>query len=665
MSGTPTSSASLDARRRQHDDGGRLPWLAARRALLAGLVLLTTGVGAGLMGHILWLDGITPLQWGILALFTLTFAWIAVGFWTAIAGFLLLLCRRDPLTLARRPRVAAERALPITRRTVLAMPIHNESPDQVVAALSATAESLIATGQAHHFTLFVLSDTTDPAIAAAEARAIAGLQRRLEGRLVVHYRRRADNVGRKAGNLAEFCRRWGAAFDFMVVLDADSRMDGETLVGLVRAMQARPGVGLIQTVPLPVRQLTLYGRLAQFAASLYAPMLAAGQSAWQGDAANYWGHNAILRVRAFMDHAGLPRLPGRPPLGGEILSHDFVEAALLRRAGWEVQLETRLAGSFEEMPGNLLDYARRDRRWTQGNLQHLRLLAAPGLHVLSRLHFLLGATAFVSSLLWLAILLAGSLDAVLIARSEPAYFGSGEQLFPFWPRARPELIAALLAMTASLLLLPKLLGLLLAMGRRAGGYGGHLRLVASALLEGLAAILLAPIMMAFHSAFVIGVLTGTSVDWAVQDREGRAVPWREAFRHSAPFALLGGLWIALVHWQVPMLVAWLAPVWVGLALAPLLVRASGSRRAAAWLARRGLLRTPEPSTCADLLGDGPAPIIDESEDELPAPPPPECPGEMPSQPLGRTVPIGNEREAPRPADGSAPSRATDPHKESK
>ncbi len=638
MSGIPTNGASLGLGRGR-GAAGRLPGLAARRLLLAVLVGLTTLTGAGLMAQVLWLDGLTPLSVAILVLFTLTFAWIAVGFWTAVAGCLLLLADRDPLTLKHRPRVAEEARLPISRRTVLAMPIHNEAPAQVVAALSATAESLIATGEARHFTLFVLSDTTDPAIATAEAQAIADLQRRLRGRLALHYRRRPDNAGRKAGNLAEFCRRWGAAFDFMVVLDADSRLAGETVLGLVRALQARPRVALVQTVPLPVRQVTLFGRLSQFAASLYAPMLATGQSAWQGDAANYWGHNAILRLRPFMDHAGLPRLPGKPPLGGEILSHDFVEAALLRRAGWEVELETRLPGSFEEMPGNLLDYARRDRRWTQGNLQHLRLLGAHGLHAMSRLHFLLGAMAFVSSLLWLAILLAGSLDAVLLAQREPAYFTAGEQLFPLWPRARPELISALLALTASLLLLPKGLGLLLALGRRAAGYGGRARLVMSALLEAVAAILLAPIMMAFHSAFVLGVLTGTSVDWGAQPREGRTVPWRAALRHAAPFALLGGLWLALVRWQAPMLLAWLAPVWVGLLLAPLLVRASGSRRAAAWLERLGLLRTPEADAHGDLLGETPAP---QAAASAPWPPPPECPGEMPSQILNRAKTVASD-----------------------
>lgn len=645
------SGASLTARR-ERSAGARLPWLALRRALLALLVLLTTLVGAALMWQILAPGGITPLRAVILLLFTLTFAWVAVGFWSAVAGCLLLLTDRDPLTLARRSRVTDEATRPITRRTVLAMPIHNEPVAQVVDALSATAESLIATGEAAHFTLFVLSDTTDPAIAVREESAIAALQQRLAGRLTLHYRRRPDNSGRKAGNLADFLRRWGTGFDFMVVLDADSRMSGATLLGLVRAMQARPGVGLIQTVPLPVRQTTLFGRLHQFAASLYAPMLAAGQSAWQGDAANYWGHNAILRVAAFMNHAGLPRLPGRPPLGGEILSHDFVEAALLRRGGWEVQLETRLTGSFEEMPGNLLDYARRDRRWTQGNLQHLRLLATAGLHPLSRLHFLLGAIAFISSLLWLAILASGSLDAVLIARSEPVYFQQGQQLFPLWPQARPELITALLAITAALLLLPKLLGLLLAMGRRAGGYGGRMRLAASALLEGCSAILLAPIMMAFHSAFVLGVLTGTSVDWGAQAREGRTVAWRDALRHTAPFTLLGALWIALLQWQAPMLVVWLAPVWVGLALSPLLVRASGSRRAVRWLDRLGLLRTPEPEAHATLLAapsgtaDSGRPLACQAPD-APWPPPAECPGEMPVQALCSTATGRGSHRAPQ------------------
>ncbi|WP_180978349.1 glucans biosynthesis glucosyltransferase MdoH [Halomonas urumqiensis] len=636
MSGTPTSSSEqrLVSKATPH-----LPWLAARRGLMALLVAITVMLGATLMWRILLPGGITVLQGLILALFTLTFTWIAIGFWSAVAGFLLMLFDRDPLTLARRPRVEEEQDLSITRRTVLAMPIHNESPRHVIAALSATARSLIATGEAHHFELFVLSDSTDDDVARREVREMTALREQFKDQLTVHYRRRHGNQGRKAGNLAEFCRRWGNRYDYMVVLDADSRMTGEALLTLVRAMQARPAVGLIQTVPLPVRQVTLFGRLAQFASSLYSPMLAAGQSGWQGDAANYWGHNAILRLAAFTAHAGLPTLPGRPPLGGDILSHDFVEAALLRRAGWEVQLETRIPGSFEEMPGNLLDYARRDRRWTQGNLQHLRLLGASGLHPLNRLHFLMGALAFISSLLWLCILLAGSLDALLIARSEPDYFGSGAQLFPYWPKAQPELIATLLAITATLLFGPKLLGLILALGRRASGYGGRVRLVASVVLETAVAILMAPIMMAFHSAFVLGVLTGTNVDWGAQDRDSRMVSWWEALRHTAPFALLATLWIGLIHWQVPTLTWWLSPVWVGLALAPLLVRASGLRLPGASRGEPLLLTTPEAGLAPDVLVDANSGALEAAETTTLSPfstlVPQEAPTEMPTQSLER------------------------------
>ncbi|MGM0701386.1 MAG: glucans biosynthesis glucosyltransferase MdoH [Pseudomonadota bacterium] len=608
-----------------------LPGLAVRRGLLVLAVGATTLAGAGLMARILAADGLVVRELVLLALFTLTFAWIALAFWSALTGFVLCLTRRDPLTLTPLPARMHEEGMPLHRRSVLAMPIHNESPDQIVAALETTAESLIATGEARHFEAFVLSDTTDPTIAERESTAIAALQRRLAGRLAVHYRRRADNRGRKAGNLADFCRRWGDRYDFLIGLDADSRLTGDCLVALARALQARPDVALIQTVPLPARQTTLFGRFSQFAAALYAPMLAAGQSAWQGDTANYWGHNAILRLEAFTACAGLPPLPGRPPLGGEILSHDFVEAALLRRGGWQVQLDTRLTGSYEEMPGNLLDYARRDRRWTQGNLQHLRLLTAPGLHPLSRLHFLMGAMAFVASLLWLAILALGSLDAALLARHGPVYFREAAQLFPMWPEAHPELIASLFALTLVLLFAPKLMGLTLALARCAAAFGGAWRLIVSAFTEALVAVLLAPLMMAFHSRFVLEVLAGGRIAWSAQPREGRPVPWRAALAHTAPFAALGVAWAAAIHVYAPMLFWWLTPIWAGLSLSPLLVRLSGVRADA--LTRMGLLATRRPTADTALLTFVPA--TTGHPGDSPWPPPPETPRAMPEQPLTR------------------------------
>lgn len=267
------------------------------------------------MFEILQVNGITLLQSIVLVLFVITFGWITIAFWTAIAGFLLLLTRRDPATLAR----LSARTIPTdlgAHRTVLVMPIHNEEPMRIADGLECTCRSLLDQPGADGFEVFVISDTRDEAIARQEAQVIAILQQRLAPRLEVHYRRRENNQGRKAGNLADFCRAWGRRYDYMVVLDADSIMGGKTLVSLVGSMQANPRVGLIQTVPIPIRSESVFGRFIQFAAALHSPLLAAGQAFWQGDTANFWGHNAIIRTQAFMASCGLPTLSGQPPLGG-------------------------------------------------------------------------------------------------------------------------------------------------------------------------------------------------------------------------------------------------------------------------------------------------------------------------------------------------------------
>ena len=367
-------------------------------------------------------------------------------------------------------------------RTALVMPVHNEDPARVMSGLAAMLRSLARTGHGDQFDVYLLSDTTDPTIARAEEAAWTTLRQRLGRPAGVYYRRRAANLGRKAGNIEDFCLRWGSHYDFMVVLDADSIMCGSAVVELVRTMEANPRAGLIQTVPVPARRTTLFGRLLQFAGCLYSPMLATGQSFWQTDAANYWGHNAIVRVGAFAEHCRLPVLPGSPPLGGAILSHDFVEAALMRRAGWQVYLLPSVGGSYEEVPDNILDYAKRDRRWTQGSLQHLRLLPARGLHAMNRLHFLLGAMGYVSSLLWLLMLLASTAYVLLpYLRTDPLLSDG----YPDWslPWRKPTQIIPLLAVTIVLLFVPKLLALILALVRRRRQFGGTVRLLLSALLE--------------------------------------------------------------------------------------------------------------------------------------------------------------------------------------
>ena len=573
-----------------------VPYLRARRLGFAGVVAATTLLGVATMLDIVRAGGIAPFEVLILCLFAATFGWISMAFWNAVIGFVLRLLRRDPLTLdVVVPPATTRDTDPIVSRTALVMPIHNEDTDQVMRGLSATLRSLARTGRVDRVDAFVLSDTTEPAIAAAEAVAWPALQRELGASTRIVYRRRASNDGHKAGNIADFCRRWGADYDFMVVLDADSIMSGETIVSLARAMEANPRAGMMQTVPLPVQCTTVFGRVLQFAATLYGPMLAAGQSFWQADTANYWGHNAIVRVRAFVDHCRLPVLPGRPPLGGAILSHDFVEAALMRRAGWKVYLETSVAGSYEGIPANILDYATRDRRWAQGSLQHLRLLGVDGLHPLSRTHFVVGAMGYLSSVLWL-LMLIGSTTYVLapsVAGWSPSAAGEATtfgELLPWSPRTIP-----LLAMTAGLLFGPKVLGLLLAFGGSRRAFGGGPRLLASAVLEVLFAVVVAPVMMLYHSRFVGSIVSGYEVRWESQTRDGHLVSWPRAWRYTSGMTAVGVTWGAVTWWHSPMFFWWLSPIFVGLFLAAPIARWTSSPQWGDWLRRRRLFLVPTES----------------------------------------------------------------------
>lgn len=570
-----------------------LPGMAWRRALFLLLLLATTLLGAQLMADILLPNGLTVLEGFILALFVVTFAWIAQAFWNAVMGFVIQLLRLDPLSLRRLPDRSA-RTDAIAARTAVIMPVYNEDTQRVMAGFESNLRSLAQTGELAQFDFFLLSDSQQADIISAEARAWTRLRQRL-GALAshAHYRRREKNSGRKVGNIEDFCARWGHQYDFMIVLDADSIMSGNCMLELVRTLQANPRAGLVQTVPIPVRQQTLFGRFLQFASALYSPMLATGMAFWQGDAANYWGHNAIIRIRPFMEHCKLPRLPcKRGPFSGEILSHDFVEAAMMRRAGWQVLLRADLGGSYEELPSNLLDYATRDRRWAQGNLQHLALLGSRGFHGVSRLHLLFGAVAYLSSLVWMLMLVASTVDAIQRALNSNQFFTQRYQLFPDWPIAKPEQILSLMLLTVALLLLPKLMGLILGLIQRRKEFGGALALTVSALLETLFAILLAPLMMVIHSYFVVCILTGSKVNWNAQPREGRMVPWREALQRTWLTTLAAMAWGGITWYFSPLFFWWLTPVILGMVLAAPIVRFTSSLELGQGLQSLHLLLVP-------------------------------------------------------------------------
>ncbi len=566
--------------------------IAARRAaVLFGAVAMTVA-GVHEMYRVLDVGGLTVIECVILLLYLALFAWIALAFCSAVAGFVATLSGGG-LGLG----IATDGPLPpLVGRTALLMPTYNEPPARVAAGLQAMAESLVETGQAASFDLFLLSDTTDADIWVAEEAAFLSLRARLgDDAPQLYYRRRSKNTERKAGNIAEWVRRFGAAYPQMLVLDADSVMQGEAIVRLAAAMETHPGVGLIQTLPVIVGGVTPFARMQQFAGRVYGPLIAQGMAWWHGSEGNYWGHNAIIRTAAFAAHAGLPVLRGGPPFGGHVLSHDFVEAALLRRAGWAVHMVPALPGSYEESPPSLTDLAVRDRRWCQGNLQHIAVLPARGLHWVSRLHMLMGVGSYATAPMWLAFLLAGMAVSLQSRLVPPAYFPAGRTLFPIWPAVDPVRSMWVFLATMGLLLAPKLLAfaVLLVRPRERRGCGGMVRAFASLLVETILAGLIAPVAMLLQSAAVAGILLGRDAGWNPQRRDDGLVSIAEIVRRywrCTGFGLVigGGAWLV-----DPSLAWWMSPVIFGLALAVPLAGITGARRPGMMLRRLGLLRIPE------------------------------------------------------------------------
>ncbi|WP_288422661.1 glucans biosynthesis glucosyltransferase MdoH [uncultured Pantoea sp.] len=506
------------------------------------------------------------LQTGILFLFAILFCWVSAGFWTALMGFLQLLIGRDKYSISYS--TTGDEPLNPEHRTALIMPICNEDVERVFAGLRATWESVKRTGNAEHFDVYILSDSYDADIAIAEQKAWMELVRDVGGAGKIFYRRRRRRVKRKSGNIDDFCRRWGSNYSYMVVLDADSVMSGECLTGLVRMMEANPNAGIIQSSPKASGMDTLYARCQQFATRVYGPLFTAGLHFWQLGESHYWGHNAIIRVQPFIEHCALAPLPGEGSFAGSILSHDFVEAALMRRAGWGVWIAYDLPGSYEELPPNLLDELKRDRRWCHGNLMNFRLFLVKGMHPVHRAVFLTGVMSYLSAPLWFMFLALSTALQVVHTLMEPTYFLQPRQLFPVWPQWRPDLAIALFSTTLVLLFLPKLLSVVLIWFKGAKPYGGAFRLFLSLLLEMLFSVLLAPVRMLFHTVFVVSAFLGWEVVWNSPQRDDDATPWSEAFRRHGSQMLLGIVWAVGMGVLDLNFLWWLAPIVFSLILSP-------------------------------------------------------------------------------------------------
>ena len=554
-------------------------WL--RRAAFAIPVLGATALATGLAA-VLTADSGGPLRWPLLALLAVNVLYMALTGWPTVLGFLTRLFGRT-LHVSASPSGQS--------RTALVMPIHQENPRAVFAAVEVMARA-VNDARLRNIDLFVLSDTQDPEIAAEEARAFAALRAREATGCKLHYRRRTSNTGRKVGNLAEFCATWAGSYDYMIVLDADSLMGAGAIATLIGLMDANPGAGIVQTVPYPVGRETLFARMQQFSARLYTPMLVEGLTFWQQGDGNYWGHNAIVRIAPFVAHCHLPVLPGREPFGGEILCHDVVEASLMRAAGWEVWVLPQAMESYEALPANLVDVASRERRWCQGNLQHSGLLRFPGLRPVGRFHLGYGVMHYVSGPLAVLFLALVTLDAAIGGGfTASVLLGSGAAH------------TALVGLVLGLLYAGKLLNLGSALfdGRVARSYGGRGRLLLSAALEQLAVLAISAMLIVFYTQYVVALLLGQTVRWDAQPRDDRGISWAEGWlRLRGTLFVSIGWFLALLETNAALL-AWCAPLLLGLVLA-LPMAILSSRTTLGGLVRQwGLFLTPEEMAPTSIL----------------------------------------------------------------
>jgi membrane glycosyltransferase len=542
----------------------------------AGILTALIAVGPFILFHRGEFGLLETLGFGV---FLVLASAIACWFCTAVAGLFVLRTGREQEDLSFSPHPP----LPTTR-TALLMPLYNEDADAPFGRLAALDASLARLGASEAFDIFVLSDSTRDDVIFAERAAFLSLRPMAHSRL--YLRRRSKNVERKAGNISEWVRRFGGAYDFMVVLDADSSMAGDTLLRLADAMQRNPGVGLIQTAPTITGARTLFARMSQFGVRMYGRVAAAGLAWWAGSEASYWGHNAIVRTRAFAEAAGLPILPGAKPFGGHVLSHDVVEAALLRRAGWAVHVTAALDGSCEETPPTLLDFITRDHRWCQGNLQHLGLIGAQGFHGLSRSQLGMGAMAYLSSVLWFAGLVIG----LALQLRYPADWGT------FWyflhPTFTPFMLTSLLS--GILLIGPKILGCMLVLGRpgERRAFGGSRAVLKSMSLEILLSAALAPILMVANTRAVFLTLRGRDVGWRPQQRDAEGVTWRDAFRAMRWQMIIGAIFTVAL-WFRPDMALCFAPIVLPLLFAAPLTVFTSRLSVGESLARAGLLTTPD------------------------------------------------------------------------
>jgi membrane glycosyltransferase len=567
---TPTGTQSIDELSRR-----RLIILVLNLATWTGLMLWA--------GAILNHGGWSILDTVLFVAFAIGTPWTVLGFWNALIGLWLLHTSRDPMAhvapFASPDQIDAQEA--ITASTAILMTLRNEDPARAIARFNTVKQSIDATGHGSAFGYFILSDTDQPEVAEAERSLISNWQHEAGNQVQIAYRRRVNNAGFKAGNVRDFCKNMADGYELMLPLDADSLMTGEAVLRLTRIMQAHPRLGILQSLVVGAPSNSAFGRIFQFGMRQGMRTYTMGQAWWVGDCGPFWGHNAVVRIRPFRDRCELPKLPGKPPLGGDILSHDQVEATLMRRAGYEVRVLPEEMGSYEDNPPSILEYMRRDVRWCQGNMQYVKLLGTPGLHAMSRFQLIWAILMFLGIPAWTLIIALLPLAGWAAASTTEAF-----------PAA---LAIGLYIMFFTMYLMPKLAGFIDVLLTSGGvqRYGGTFQFVRSAAVELVFSFLQGAVTTIRTTIFMIGLAFGATVHWGGQDRDAQRLTAADAFAELWPQTLFGIVVCGALALINPTLLLWSLPLTAGYILAVPLAVWTADPVVGQWAQKAGLCAIPE------------------------------------------------------------------------
>jgi membrane glycosyltransferase len=553
----------------------------ARRAIFATLFSVTMAGSLGLAALALAPGGFGILDLAALLLFAVTLPWMVAGFCNAVIGFVIMRFSPDPVAAVLPAAGLVEGNEPVTASTAILLCVRNEQPIRIIRNLEPMLDGIDASGYGDRFHLYLLSDTSDADLAAGEEAQFSELIARWRGRVAISYRRRAVNSGFKAGNIREFCENRGSRHEFAVTLDADSFMPADAVIRLVRIMQVDPRLGILQGLIVGLPSTSLFARIFQFGMRLGMRSYTIGSAWWQSDCGPYWGHNAILRLEPFIKHCHLPTLSGDGEDERHILSHDQIEAALMRAAGYHVRVMPREDLGWEANPPTLLEFMRRDLRWCHGNMQYWRLLFLPNLRPVSRYQLVLAILMFIGSPAWIGLLVLAT--AALVLTDDPATI------------MRSDIGSVLLAWVLVMWFSPKIAGaldvLLAPQERRA--FGGAGRFIVNFLIETVYSIVLCPILWIGHTIFLFGLLLNREISWMGQIRDDHAVPVKLALRDLWPQTLVGCVALGLVALSQPWALPYILLLAGGPALAVPFAVVTAWPALGSLAARIGVGRLPE------------------------------------------------------------------------